>query len=86
MPSSGIADAIFAVRQHMDIQGNRTVVFVDLEKAYDRVPRQEVWRRNMDKGLPDNYVMIVQGMYERARTRAKTNVHGQWRNHNKRRK
>ena len=46
-------------------------------KAYDRVPRQEVWRCKREKGLPDNYVMIVQDMYEGARTRAKTNVHGQ---------
>ena len=43
-------------------------------KAYDRVPRQEVWRCNREKGLPDDYVMIVQDMYEGARTRAKTNV------------
>ena len=56
---------------------NVNVVFIDIEKACDRVPRQEVWRRNSEKGLSDNYVMIVQDMYERARTRAKTNVHGQ---------
>ena len=31
----------------------------------------------MEKGLPDNYIMIVQDMYEGARTRAKTNVVGQ---------
>ena len=24
------------------------------------MPRQEVWRRNREKGLPHNYVMIVQ--------------------------
>ena len=52
-------------------------MYIYLEKAYDRVPRQEVWRRNREKGLPDNYVMIVQDMYEGARTRANTNVHGQ---------
>ena len=33
--------------------------------------RQEVWRRNTEKGLPDNYLMIVQDMYGGARTRAK---------------
>ena len=57
---------------------NRTVL-IDLEKACDTVPRQEVWRRNRDKGLPDNYVglMLVQDMYEGARTRGKNNVLGQ---------
>ena len=47
------------------------MVFIDLEKVYDRVPRQEVCKRNMEKGLSYNYVMIVQGMYEGARIRAK---------------
>ena len=53
------------------------MVFIDLEKACDRVPCKGVWRRNREKGLPDNYVMIVQDMYDGARTRAKCNVHGQ---------
>ena len=50
-----------------------------LEKVRPVDSVQEWWeqRRNMEKGLPDNYVMIVQDMYEGARTRAKTNVHGQ---------
>ena len=60
MPGRGVADAIFAVRQRMEKQGKiglRVTVCIYLEKAYDRVPRQEVWRRNREKGLPDNYVM-----------------------------
>ena len=74
-----MGDAIFAVRQRIEKQGKQDcIIFIDLEKAYDRVPRQEVWRRNREKGLPDNYVMVVQDMYEGARTRAKTNVHGQF--------
>ena len=47
------------------------MVFIDLEKAYDRVHRQEEWRRNREKGLPYNYVMMVQNMYEGAKTRVK---------------
>ena len=35
------------------------MVFIDLEKAYDRVPRQEVWRCMREKGVPEKYVMIV---------------------------
>ena len=37
-----------------------------------------LWRRNREKGLLDNYVIIVQDMYEGARTRAKTNVDYTW--------
>ena len=32
----------------------------------------------MEKGLPDNYALIVQGMYEGARTPAKNNVGPTW--------
>ena len=48
--------------------------FIDLEKAYDRVPRQEVWRCMRDKGVPDKYVIIVHDMYEGDRTRVKSSV------------
>ena len=47
------------------------MVFIYLENAYDRVPRQEVWRCMREKGVPEKYVMIVQDMYEGARTRVK---------------
>ena len=46
-----MADAIFAVR---------LATYGETGKACIRVPRQELWRRNREKGLPDNYVMIVQ--------------------------
>ena len=50
------------------------MVYIDLEKAYSRVPRQEVWRRKKDNGVSDKYVIIAQYMYEGTGTRAKTNV------------
>ena len=40
------------------------MVCIDLEKAYDRVPRKEVWRCMREKGVPEKYVMTVQDMYE----------------------
>ena len=39
-----------------------------------KVPRQEVWRCMREKGVPEKYVMIVQDMYEGARTWVKSSV------------
>ena len=50
------------------------MVFIELGNAYDRVPRQEVWRCMREKGVPEKDVMIVQDMYEGARTRVKSSV------------
>ena len=38
-------------------------MFVDLEKAYDKVPREEVWYCMRKSGLAEKYVRIVQDMY-----------------------
>ncbi|XP_066977866.1 uncharacterized protein [Macrobrachium rosenbergii] len=46
------------------------IVFIDLEKAYNRVPRQEVWRCMRVKGTPEKHVRLVQDMYEGAKTQA----------------
>jgi hypothetical protein len=32
------------------------------EKAYDRVPRQEVWRCMREKGVPEKFVRLIQDM------------------------
>ena len=78
MPGRGTTDAIFAVRQrmekHREKQKELHMVFIDLEKAYYKVPRQEVWRCMREKGVPEKYVMIVQDMYEGDSTRVKGSV------------
>ena len=43
-------------------------VFVDLEKAYDKVPREEVWYCMRKSGLANKYVRIVQDMYDGSTT------------------
>ncbi|KAK3549929.1 hypothetical protein QTP86_016780, partial [Hemibagrus guttatus] len=45
-----------------------TGIFLDLEKAYDRVPREELWYCMRKSGVAEKYVRVVQDMYERSRT------------------
>ena len=42
------------------MSANGTSVFVDLEKAYDKVSREEVWYCMRKSGLAEKYVRIVQ--------------------------
>ncbi|KAK3549709.1 hypothetical protein QTP86_007157 [Hemibagrus guttatus] len=46
----------------------RKVVEIYLEKAYDRVPREELWYCMRKSGVAGKYVRVVQDMYERSRT------------------
>ncbi|XP_027206680.1 uncharacterized protein [Penaeus vannamei] len=72
MPGKGTTDAVFALRQlmerHREMGQGLHMVFIDLEKACDRVPRQELLRCMRRKGVTEKYVRIIQDMYEGART------------------
>ncbi|KAK3537128.1 hypothetical protein QTP70_002141 [Hemibagrus guttatus] len=72
MPRKSTTDAIFALRilmeKYRDGQRELHCVFVDLEKAYDRVPREELWYCMRKSGVAEKYVRVVQDIYERSRT------------------
>ncbi|KAK3569735.1 hypothetical protein QTP86_004057 [Hemibagrus guttatus] len=55
-------------RQREKRKGNKHCVFVDLEKVYDRVPREELWYCMRKSGVAEKYVRVVQDMYERSST------------------
>ena len=68
MPRKSTTDASFALRVLMEKyrEGQKELhcVFVDLEKAYDMVPQEDVryWMRK--SGLAEKNVRLVQYMYE----------------------
>ncbi|KAG8229533.1 hypothetical protein J437_LFUL009006 [Ladona fulva] len=68
----GTTESIFALRQlmerHREKQVGLHLMFINREKAYDRVARQEVWRCLRKKGVPEKYVRLVKEMYQGAKT------------------
>ncbi|KAK3565314.1 hypothetical protein QTP86_005503 [Hemibagrus guttatus] len=56
------------MEKYRDDQRELHCVFVDLEKAYDRVTREELWYCMRKSGVAEKYVRVVQDMYERSRT------------------
>ena len=72
MPGKRTTDAMFALRmlieKYREGQKELHCVFVDLEKAYDRVPREELWHCMRVSGVDEKYVRVVQDMYESSLT------------------
>ena len=49
-------------------------MFIDLEKAYDRVPREELWHCMRKVPIPEVYVRTVQDMYNNCETKVRSVV------------
>ena len=75
VPGRGTTDAVFVVRQLQEkyLTANKRLymAFVDLEKAFDRVPRKVIWWALRKLGVEERIVQVVQGMYANARSRVR---------------
>ena len=72
IPGRGTTDAIFVVRQLQEkyLAANKRLymAFLDLEKAFDWVPRKVIWWALRKQGVDEWTVRLVQGMYANARS------------------
>ena len=77
MPGRGTTDAIFILRQlqekHLAKNKKLYFAFVDLEKAFDRVPRKVIWWAMRKLGIEEWIVQFVQAMYNNTRSRVRVN-------------
>ena len=75
VPGRGTTDAIFVVRllqeKYLAVNKRLYMAFVDLEKAFDRVPRKVIWWALRKLGVEEWIVQLVQGMYANARSRVR---------------
>ena len=77
MPERRTADAIFIIRQLQDkhLAKNRKLyfAFVDLEKAFDRIPRKVIWWAMRKLDVEEWVVQFVQTMYNNTRSKVRVN-------------
>ena len=81
VPGRGTTDAIFIIWQLQekflstkDLNDKNLTLFfafVDLEKAFDRVPRKVLWWAMRKVGVEEWIVRLVQAMYNNARSRVR---------------
>lgn len=64
MPGRGTTDAVLIVRQVQEvyIKKNRNMlfVFIDIEKAFDRLPRKVLWCALQKVRIPEWIVRVIQ--------------------------
>ena len=75
----GTTDAIFVIRTLCEKyrEGNKPLdmVFLDLEKAYDTVPREVLWRCMRKRYIPEVYIRLVQGATTSVKSKRGTSEH-----------
>lgn len=76
MPGRSTMEAIFLVRQLMERYREKKkdlhMVFIDLEKAYDKIPRNVMWWALEKHKVPTKYITLIKDMYDNVVTSVRT--------------
>jgi hypothetical protein len=76
MPGRSTMEAIFLVRQLMERYREKKkdlhMVFIDLEKAYDKIPRNVMWWALEKHKVPTKYITLLKDMYDNVVTSVRT--------------
>ena len=69
----GCRDQIFVMRQlaekTIEKDGKMYAAFIDLEKAYDKVWREDMWRTLATYGVSGRLLRAVKALYENSKAR-----------------
>ena len=72
MPGRSTIEAIHVLRRLMEKYRERKkdlhMVFIDMEKAYDSIPRGIKWDSLKARGISQRYIEVIRDMYDRVST------------------
>jgi hypothetical protein len=84
-PGRSSIDLVFALKmiseKNWEFNRKTYAAFVDLEKAFDRVPRELLWRklRGIEYGIPEKLLKAIKSTYTDSKCRVKTTSgEGKW--------
>ena len=78
MPGRSTMEAIYLLRRLMERYREKRkdlhMIFIDLEKAYDRIPRDIIWWVLHKRGVTRRYIDVIKDMYDGAMTTVRTSA------------